>query len=176
MMSLDDDDQEKKMAGIKEIAVVDDKEENLEAARIALTGCFPNAKVRCFSSASSVVTELMFFGYRPSLVLTDLDIEEEGAGYKVNMAAWGHAIPAVIITSRDAGGHHGTTTSISMLDGLFGHSKKDDPETWKKVMQFIMDDETYAVHYAIMGYYGKWEDFSNEVAKTFDAFAMLFLK
>ena len=90
------------------------------------------------------------------------------------MAAWGNGVPAVVVTAKD-GGHHGTTTNISMVGGKFSYSKKDNPETWKKVVGYIMDDETYATHYAILGY-GKRESFSNDIARTFDAFARRFLE
>lgn len=166
---------EEKIAALKEIAVVDDKEENLAVAKVALAELLPDANIRTFSRAGAIVVELMFLGYRPTLVLTDLDIEEPDAGFKVNMAAWGNGVPAVIVTARDCGGHHGTTTNISMLNGHFGHSQKDDPETWKKVLRFILEDEIYATHYAILGY-GKRDKFSNEIAETFDAFAQMFLR
>ena len=90
---------EEKIAAIKEVAVVDDKEENLVAAKKALLELLPSVTVRTFNSAGEAVTELMFLNYRPTLVLTDLDVEEENVGFKVNMAAWGNGIPAVIVTA-----------------------------------------------------------------------------
>lgn len=165
---------EEKIATIKEVAVVDDKPENLTAARMALAECLPNAIVRTFSSAGQIIAELMFLNYRPTLVLTDLDIEEVNAGFKVNMAAWGNGVPAVVVTAKDHG-HHGINTSISMLDGRFHNSKKDAPETWKKVTKYILEDEVSAIHYAIMGY-GKREKFDAKLAETFDVFTRLFLQ
>lgn len=165
---------EEKIAAIREIAVVDDKPENIVAAKNALVNCLPNTVVRTFSSAGEIVVELMFLNYRPTLVLTDLDIEEEDTGFKVNMAAWGNGIPAVVVTAKDCG-NHGINTSISMLNGRFSNARKDDPETWCKVIDFILKDEVYAVHYAIMGF-GRRDIFSNEIADTFDAFARFFLR
>jgi len=166
---------EEKIAAIKEIAVVDDKSENLEAAKAALAILLPNTIVRTFNSASEIVMELMFLNYRPTLVLTDLDIEEEDAGFKVNLAAWGYGIPAVVVTAKSSNDHHGTTTSISMLNGKFGHAMKNNPETWQKVIEFILNDKTYAVHYGIMGI-GKREKFDTQLATTFDVFARFFLR
>ncbi len=165
---------EEKIAAIKEVAVVDDKPENLAAAKVALAECLPNAVIRTFATAGEIVAELMFLNYRPTLVLTDLDIEEVDAGFKVNLSAWGNGVPAVVVTAKHHGGHHGTTTSISMLNGRFGNSLKDNPETWRKVINFILAERN-AIHLAILGH-GKREKFDAKLAETFDVFSRMFLR
>lgn len=167
------------MKKMVEIAIVDDKEENLEAARYGIKSVLEHANIRTFSSASEIIMEIMLLNYRPSLVLTDLEMgQDKEAGFKVNMASWGNKIPAVVVTQRDNGGNHGATTSISMNGARFNQSK-EHPDTWSMIINHIIDDYVYATHYALTGFV-KWDPeqdkFSNETALTFDAFARLFLK
>ena len=82
------------MAEIKNIAVVDDSEENRVAAANAIAEVLPSAHISMYSSATEFIRAL---GNNPTdeidIVLSDMKMEDENAGQRVAAAAWSPNTP-----------------------------------------------------------------------------------
>jgi CheY-like chemotaxis protein len=122
------------------ILIVDDKKENITAAKVAAEK-FGLCDVTYASSAKEVMeiivtvyeTEKTFF----DLVISDLEMEEEESGMMVMIKSDEYLALAIIVTGREKGGHgHGPSTKIQPT-GRVVDGRKDDCCVWEKVFHEI---------------------------------------
>ena len=117
---------------VRVIAVVDDLVENRYAATIAVMETVPNVSVLCFKSAGEAIQALKSNASLIDLVLTDMKMEDEKAGYRVVHEAWAWNIPATIIS----GGYkdHGKECVQLSYPRKNFPGNKNDPEVWRLIL------------------------------------------
>lgn len=114
------------------IAVVDDTAANREAAAKAIADIIPSATVHLFSSGSEIITALKNGSPKIDLVLTDMKMENEIAGYRVAIESWSWNVPATIIS-----GGFKTHTTDQVVVGYprsYFYGEKDNPDVWKSIL------------------------------------------
>jgi hypothetical protein len=124
---------------IENIAIVDDKRENLVAAALAVIMTMPGTKIRTYLSGGEFVSALKAGGVDADLVVSDMNMEEKDSGYHLAVEAWAWNIPTTIVT----GGHKThTTDQVKLGYPRFEiHGEKDDPEVWKKILEVIFQED-----------------------------------
>jgi CheY-like chemotaxis protein len=127
------------------ILIVDDKLENINAAKVAVAK-ISLSNVTYASSAKEAVgvivavyeTEKTFF----DLVISDLEMEKSSSGIEVAVKGAEYLAIPFIATERNGapgfkyGEGHGPNTSIEPIEKGF-HGKKFDPNIWEQIFQEI---------------------------------------
>jgi CheY-like chemotaxis protein len=127
------------MSKVRVIAIVDDHVENRNAATIAVFETLLNVSVLRFESAEEAIAALRSHASLIDLVLTDMEMEDDQAGYRVAHEAWAWNIPATIIS----GGHKGhgkEYVRLSYPTENFPGDKKD-PEVWKLILANVFSGD-----------------------------------
>ena len=120
------------------VLVVDDRKENIEAAKIAFSDL--NLNVVYASSAKEamgIIEEKAFF----DLVISDLEMEEKESGKDVVKRGWEYLTPSFIATGRkyesERTDNHGADTFIPKIGIVIG--KKNNPMVWRNIYKKIVD-------------------------------------
>lgn len=123
---------------VKNIAVVDDLTKNREGAVGAINEKLPGVVVHQFSSAREFLAALEGLVPKIDLVLSDMNMEDEDAGYRVVDAAWSWGIPATIVTAGMTNHDH------RQVNGVFLRcpratflGSKSDPMIWEEILEVI---------------------------------------
>lgn len=130
------------MSEIRNIVIVDDREENRVAAAAGIVKVLPSANVRMYPSAAEFISSL---GDNPTddidIVLSDMKMEDENAGRRVAIAAWSWNIPTVIVSG--GGKDHGRSyivVSFPLCGRIFG--EKDQPQVWSDILFQVLKNGT----------------------------------
>lgn len=144
---------QKLLAGLKKISVVDDLQENRQAAAIALEKVFPTAEVLTYSSTAEIIIHLYS---KPDidLIFSDMKMEEQNSGFKVACAALAWQVPCVIVS----GGIKSHSVDQVAVGGGFTsniYGEKSDSRVWEKIITSVVEKE-YRVNTVMkMLHYGK---------------------
>ena len=133
------------MSKIKNIAVVDDRKANRVAAAKAIAKVLPSARVRLYSSAAEFIAALEETNVSEiDLVLSDMKMEDEKAGYLVAVAAWSWNIPTFIVSGgqKDHGRDTVVVGSFLPQKGSF-FGEKDDHLVWSKILGAVMKNSWF---------------------------------
>ena len=120
------------MIMFENIAVADDSAANRDAAVKAIVDILPSATVHLFSSGGDIIAALKNGSPKIDLVLTDMKMEDEMAGYRVAVESWSRNIPATIIS----GGRktHTTNQVVVGYPRAYFYGEKDNPDIWKSAL------------------------------------------
>lgn len=152
---------QKALEEIKVIAIVDDVEENRNAAQIAVKNIFPDTEVRIFSSEKEIISAMQASDEIPDidLVLSDMRMEDRYSGVHVAQECMTWFIPCIPVT----GGIKTHTTDQILAGGAFPnesiiiHGEKDDYKVWEIVLKKSLLEQDFSNALIKMLYYGKRE-------------------
>ncbi|MFZ2626788.1 MAG: response regulator [Candidatus Moraniibacteriota bacterium] len=129
----------------KKILIVDDKKENIDAAKVAIAraGLLRVAYASSTKEAIDTIitayeTDKTFF----DLVISDLEMEKSSSGIEVAVKSAKYLAIPFIATERNGapgfkyGEGHGPNTSIEPIKKGF-HGKKFDPNIWEQIFHGI---------------------------------------
>ncbi len=128
------------MNKVRVIAVVDDLAENRHAATIAIMETLPNVSVLRFVSAEEAITVLKSNSSLIDLVLTDMKMEDDQAGFRVALEAWAWNIPVTIV-SGGFKGHGKDYIRLGYPSETFP-GDKNDPEVWKLILEKVFSGDS----------------------------------
>jgi len=134
-----------KKAGIEKILVVDDRQENISAAKEYFDEHFK--KEVDYAHSESEALERIRKEYQDQkydLVLSDMQMEKKDSGKTVIFEALKHKAYSLIITAKDAYSHGGishdeSTTIISPHIEYRVTTKKSDPRTWAAITEKFLE-------------------------------------
>lgn len=132
-----------KQIGFERIAIADDADENISAAR-QLEHRLPGIQFEFYQRGDLLIAQIPDRHTEFGLILTDRQMETDDAGLSVVETAWKYHIPAFVCS----GGyqHRGqprlriapTLQGLTLADGMV----KDNPETWYQILEGIVNDAT----------------------------------
>ncbi len=125
------------MFNIRNFAVVDDAEENRNAAKQACTELYPQATIHQFSSGREFIKSLKN-GLDVDLVLSDMSMEERHSRYVVAIESWARGIPAVIVSG---GINHGKDYVLVGYPELRLGGTKNSPLVWGEILNHVLSQE-----------------------------------
>jgi len=120
------------------ILIVDDKLENINAAKVAVAKIgLSNAT---YASSAKEAMEMIVTTYEINkaffnLVISDLEMEEKESGMRVMIKSSEYLALTFIVTERDGEGH-GMNTRIEPIRGSI-RGKKNNPTVWQEIFQII---------------------------------------
>lgn len=145
-------------AGIKKILVVDDKMENLGAAKEYFESLERYGIKTDYASSAEQAKEKIQQAYKDkekySVIISDLVMEEPDSGLQVIREGFKHQTYGFIATGRNHG-HHGPFTYILPVDYNV-NGGKEKPEVWQKVFEKVLEhlaEEAKPVIAALERYY-----------------------
>ena len=133
-----------KKVGIEKVLVVDDREENIRAAKEYFDEHF-EGEVDYTHNAAEAIKEIQeqYQQKKYDLVLSDMQMEEKNSGEKVVFEASKHKAYSIILTAKDAFSHGGksydeSTNIIGPCLEYHVSTKKSDPKTWPAVTEKVL--------------------------------------
>ncbi|MCF7872012.1 response regulator [Candidatus Woesearchaeota archaeon] len=162
---------------IKKILVVDDREENTQAAKEYFQ-TIP-IKTDYASSAQEAITK-MKENYKAEtkydLIITDLEMETKNAGLDVVKEALNQTIYVTIATGMnydqpEEHGHGPSTTIMPTKESIKG--KKNNPEVWEQAMKITLD---YIASPEIQRSYNSAKRYKKYTGKESELFKEIMLK
>ena len=124
--------------GIRNILIADDTEDNLNAARRFAEG-LPETHFEFYNRGDLVVARIPARYNDIGLILTDLRMEADTAGFEVIQTAWTYHVPAYICSG---GFQHRDQPLIRVAPDDYCTPEgmlKDNPACWGNILEHILD-------------------------------------
>jgi CheY-like chemotaxis protein len=132
-----------KKLGFGRIAIADDSQENINAAR-RLEKRFRGISFEYYQRGDSLAAQIPHRYQEIDLILTDREMETKDAGLDVIETAWKYQVPAFVCSG---GYHHAGQPRLRIAPALKGFTLpdgllKDNPEAWYRILEGIANDAT----------------------------------
>ena len=123
---------------IRTILIVDDGEENLQAAR-ELADLLPSLNFEFCASGSEAIALLSCRCEEIDLILTDLEMESKTAGLDVLQFAWTNLVPAIVVSG---GFMHQNRQNVLAFPDLGGfEGEKTNVTVWSEMLLRLVNQD-----------------------------------
>ena len=130
-----------KRAGFGTIAIADDTQENIYAAK-QLGERLQGINFEFYGEADALIKQIPSRYKELGLILTDRKMETDDAGLDVLEIAWQYLVPAFVCSG---GYQHGNQPHVVVVPMLYRTPEgmtKESPDTWYKILEHIADNVT----------------------------------